>query len=93
MAECVVLLPSEGSSIRITNPNGSAPLSFVIPSEAEGSAVRPGWLPKASGSHTRSLALVAGASNSPSSTGESRSPVGPGFSPDTDQLIFLAFRP
>ncbi len=30
MAECVVLLPSEGSSIRITNPNGSAPLSFVI---------------------------------------------------------------
>ncbi len=58
MAECVVLLPSEGSSIRITNPNGSAPLSFVIPSEAEGSAVRPGWLPKASGSHTRSIALM-----------------------------------
>jgi hypothetical protein len=44
--KCVVLLPSEGSSIRITNPNGGAALPFVIPSEAEGSAVRPGRLPK-----------------------------------------------
>src|ERR1700734_4206152 len=32
-------------SILITNPNGSAPLPFVIPSEAEGSAVRPSDLP------------------------------------------------
>jgi hypothetical protein len=33
-------------SIRITKPNESVKSIFVIPSEAEGSVVRPGWLPK-----------------------------------------------
>ena len=43
-------------SIRTTKPNESAKSKFVIPSEAEGSAVRPGWLLEASGSYAPSEA-------------------------------------
>jgi hypothetical protein len=39
-------------SIRITKPHESVKSKFVIPSEAEGSAVRPGWLPSFGFSYT-----------------------------------------
>jgi hypothetical protein len=46
------------SAIPIASINGTAALPFVIPSEAEGSAVRLGWLLKTSGSHTLSLPRI-----------------------------------